>query len=180
MKQYYEAEVLFQLMEREGFNIPSSVPPYESEIKAYLINQVKQAYPKLTDYEAEWLLYNYTKHLPAEFPIQTVANATSATFENVVPFAYQNAVLKGQTFVNLSGCKNLECAKNKQFSLTKPNLIRGNKTYILIFTHTGADGDRVGLQEYEGEMGGLLITQLLWQVTLQNNIIFLQQKKIQV
>lgn len=57
----YESEVLFKLMEREGFNIPSSVPPYESEIKAYLINQLKLAYPKLTDYEAEWLLYNYTK-----------------------------------------------------------------------------------------------------------------------
>ena len=102
MKQYYESEVLFQLMEREGFNIPSSVPPYESEIKAYLINQVKQAYPKLTDYEAEWLLYNYTKHLPADFPISSVTNATSATFENVVPFAYQNAVLKGQTLVNVN------------------------------------------------------------------------------
>ena len=97
MKQYYESEVLFQLMEREGFNIPSSVPPYEAEIKVYLINQVKQAYPKLTDYEAEWLLYNYTKHLPAEFPISSVANATSATFENVVPFAYQTAILKGST-----------------------------------------------------------------------------------
>ncbi len=39
-------------MERDGFNIPSSVPPYETEIKAYLINQVKLSYPKLTDYEA--------------------------------------------------------------------------------------------------------------------------------
>ena len=54
MKCQYESEILFKLMERDGFNIPSSVPPYESEIKAYLINQVKQAYPKLTDYEAEW------------------------------------------------------------------------------------------------------------------------------
>ena len=97
MKQYYESEVLYKLMERDGFNIPSSVPPYESEIKAYLINQVKQAYPKLTDYEAEWLLYNYTKHLPADFPISSVIDATTATFENVVPFAYQSAILTGST-----------------------------------------------------------------------------------
>ena len=97
MKQYYESEILFKLMERDGFNVPSSVPPYESEIKVFLINQVKQAYPKLTDYEAEWLLYNYTKHLPADFPVSTVTNATHAHFENVVPFAYHDAILKGCT-----------------------------------------------------------------------------------
>ena len=101
MKHYYESEILFKLMERDGFNVPSSVPPYESEIKAFLINQVKQAYPKLTDYEAEWLLYNYTKHLPADFPVSTITNATTAHFENVVPFAYQSAILTGQTLVNL-------------------------------------------------------------------------------
>lgn len=97
MKHQYESEILYRLMERDGFNIPSSVPPYESEIKAYLINQVKQAYPKLTDYEAEWLLYNYTHHLPADFPISSVTDVTTATFENVVPFAYQSAILKGST-----------------------------------------------------------------------------------
>ena len=76
MKQQYESEILSKIMERDGFNIPSSVPPYEAEIKAYLINQVKQAYPKLTDYEAEWLLYNYTKQLPADFLIESVSNVT--------------------------------------------------------------------------------------------------------
>ena len=106
MKQYYESEILFQLMEREGFNIPSSVPPYESEIKAYLINQVKQAYPKLTDYEAEWLFYNHTKHLPAEFPIHSLINVTEATVDNVVPYAYKSAVLKGQTLVNIINSNN--------------------------------------------------------------------------
>ena len=102
MKHHYESEILYHLMERDGFNIPSSVPPYEAEIKSYLINQVKLGYPKLTDYEAEWLLYNYTSHLPADFPVSSVANVTSATFENVVPFAYQSAILTGQTLVNLS------------------------------------------------------------------------------
>ena len=107
MKQYYESEVLYQLMERDGFNIPSSVPPYESEIKAYLINQVKLAYPKLTDYEAEWLLYNYTKHLPAEFPISSVSNVTEATINNVVPYAYKSAILKGNTERVFVPLKNL-------------------------------------------------------------------------
>lgn len=42
MKQLYESEILNKLMERDGFNIPSSVPPYEAEIKSYLINQVNK------------------------------------------------------------------------------------------------------------------------------------------
>ena len=52
--------------------------------------------------------------------------------------------------------KNLECVQNKQFALTKSNLIRGNKTYILIFTHTGTDGDKFAFQEYEAEMGWII------------------------
>ena len=108
MKHIYESEVLNKLMERDGLNIPSSVPPYESEIKAYLINQVKLAYPKLTDYEAEWLLYNYTKHLPADFPIETITNVTEGIVNNVVPYAYKSAILKGQTLVNLLNDDNIE------------------------------------------------------------------------
>ena len=87
MKHQYESEILFRLMERDGFNIPSSVPPYESEIKAYLIEQVKLAYPKLTDYESEWLLYNYTNHIPAEFPLETMEIPVEATTQNLMSFA---------------------------------------------------------------------------------------------
>lgn len=75
---------------------------------------------------------------------------------NVMDGHAKSAILKGNTLVNLSRYKNLECVQNKQFSLTKPNLIRGNKTYILIFTHTGADGDRFVFQEYEGETGWII------------------------
>ena len=67
MSQYYESEVLLKLMERDGLNIPSSVPPYEADIKANLINQVKPSYTKLMDYEAEWLTYNYTTQNLASF-----------------------------------------------------------------------------------------------------------------
>ena len=121
MKHQYESEILFRLMERDGFNIPSSVPPYEAEIKAYLIEQVKLAYPKLNDYEAEWLLYNYTKHLPAEFPISSVSNVTKASFENVVPFAYQSAILKGKTLVN--------CVDNSKVTVT--DATKDNDIYTL-------------------------------------------------
>ena len=136
MKQYYESEVLFQLMERDGLNIPSSVPPYEAEIKAYLINQVKQAYPKLTDYEAEWLLYNYTKHLPAEFPISSVSDVTEATFENVVPFAYQSAILTGQTKYKIGDLVQNQFVSSYSFStnsyldLNDGTLINGTSSHL--------------------------------------------------
>ena len=97
MIHIYESELLYKLMERDGLNIPSSIPKYESEIKAYLIDQVKLGYPKLNDYEAEWLLYNYTNHIPAEFPIETITTDTVATINNVVPYAYKSAILKGST-----------------------------------------------------------------------------------
>lgn len=68
----------------------------------------------------------------------------------------KSAILKGQTLVNLSMQKKSECVITNQFSLTKPNLIRGNKTYILIFTHTGADGDRFAFQEYDDKKGWII------------------------
>ena len=147
MKQYYESEVLFQLMERDGLNIPSSVPPYEAEIKAYLINQVKQAYPKLTDYEAEWLLYNYTKHLPAEFPISSVSGVTKASFENVVPFAYQSAILKGHTLVNLSTFKNnsvTQSASSGYISISDITQIKPSTDYTFIYYVTLSNITSVG------------------------------------
>ena len=137
MKHQYESEILFRLMERDGFNIPSSVPPYEAEIKAYLIEQVKLAYPKLNDYEAEWLLYNYTKHLPADFPISSVSNVTKASFENVVPFAYQSAILKGHTLVNLQEKGKWKINDDNAYYSPrhKASLIKTNTKYIIYFTN---------------------------------------------
>ena len=145
MKQYYESEVLYKLMERDGFNIPSSVPPYESEIKAYLINQVKQAYPKLTDYEAEWLLYNYTNHLPADFPISSVSNVTNATFENVVPFAYQSAILKGNTLVNLLKLKQFSTGLGYQKNVLNMGL-KSDTKYIFIADAKNEGGNQFNLK----------------------------------
>ena len=53
------------------------------------------------DYRPEWLNYNLEGHLPADFPVETLSNVTSATVDNVVPYAYRSAILKGQTLVNL-------------------------------------------------------------------------------
>ena len=99
----YESELLYELMKRDGDDTPSDVLPYESELKEKYLNQVVGAYPKLQDYRPEWLNYNLYHHLPSNFPVETVTNVSNATFQNVVPYAYGQALLKGQTLVNLSG-----------------------------------------------------------------------------
>lgn len=100
MSLKYESELLYDLMKRDGDDAPSDVLPYESELKEKYLNQVVGAYPKLQDYRPEWLNYNLYHHLPSDFPVETVTDVTHATFQNVVPYAYGKAVLKGQTLVN--------------------------------------------------------------------------------
>ena len=100
MSLKYESELLYDLMKRDGDDAPSDVLPYESELKEKYLNQVVGAYPKLQDYRPEWLNYNLYHHLPSDFPVETVTDVTHATFQNVVPYAYKSAILKGQTLVN--------------------------------------------------------------------------------
>ena len=93
----YESEVLFDLMKRDGEDAPSDVLSYESELKEKYLSQVMGAYPKVQDYRPEWLYYNLYSQLPSDFPDESVANVTSASFYNVVPYAYTSAILKGNT-----------------------------------------------------------------------------------
>ena len=98
----YESEILFELMKRDGDDNPSDVLPYESELKEKYLQQVEGAYPKLQDYRPEWLNYNLSAHLPSGFPAEALTDVTQATIDNVVPYAYGSAILKGNTLVNLS------------------------------------------------------------------------------
>ena len=103
-------------------------------------------------------------NIDIEYVLYTLSTGYS-TLYNTAEKPVKSAILKGNTLVNLSNYKNLECVPNMQFSLTKPNLISGNKTYILIFTHTGANGDTFAFQEYKAELGWIINH----QVTLVSN-----------
>ena len=93
----YESEILYELMKRDGLLNPSQDHlPYESELKEKYVNDVEGAYPKLQDYRAEWLNYAYNNPI-GEFPYVTLSDVTNATIENVVPYAYKSAILKGNT-----------------------------------------------------------------------------------
>ena len=93
----YESEVLYDLMKRDGLLNPSQDNlPYESELKEKYVDDVKGSYPKLIDYRAEWLNYAYENPIGV-FPYETLTNVTEATINNVVPYAYKSAILKGNT-----------------------------------------------------------------------------------
>ena len=130
----YESEILFDLMKRDGDNTPSDVLPYESELKEKYLKQVEGAYPKLQDYRSEWMNYNLVAHLPADFPVETLTNVTEATVDNVVPYAYGSAILKGQTLVNIAKNRcNMTLNKTTFYAdLDVAYSLKANTTYAII------------------------------------------------
>ena len=144
----YESEILYDLMKRDGLlNPPQNKLPYESELKEKYLNDVAGAYPKLNDYRSEWLNYALEDGV-GEFPYVTLTDVTNATIDNVVPYAYRSAILKGNTIINLvnnftfgTGVEETD----NYFTLTQTNtaenivvnietsLIKLNNDYTLIY-----------------------------------------------
>ena len=90
----YESEIIAEILEKRGHK--KSSLHYQSECIETWIEETKGAYPKLCDYESEWL--NYINENPlGEFPYETITDVTEATINNVVPYAYKSAILKGST-----------------------------------------------------------------------------------
>ena len=98
MKHHYESQLIEEIVEARGHE--KSSLHYQSECIETWIAEAKGAYPKLCDYESEWL--NYINRNPiGEFPYVVLSDVREATIDNVVPLAYKSAVLKGQTLVNI-------------------------------------------------------------------------------
>ena len=96
----YQSELIKEIVEARGHK--KSSLHYESECIETWIEEAKGAYPKLCDYESEWLNYiSILDDTGGEFPYETITDVTEATIDNVVPYAYKSAVLKGQSLVNL-------------------------------------------------------------------------------
>ena len=145
----YESEILFDLMKRDGDDTPSDVLPYESELKEKYLEQVEGAYPKLQDYRPEWLNYNLNAHLPADFPVETLSNVTEATVDNVVPYAYRSAILKGHTLNNItkSRTSDLSISDTKWWYYSDNNItMRNNEKYLIKFNTVG--GTNINYNEF--------------------------------
>ena len=90
----FEAEIIKDIVDSRGHTKTSI--HYQSECVEEWVKEVEGAYPKLCDYQPEWLNYSAENKIGV-FPYATLTDITNATVENVVPYAYKRAILKGNT-----------------------------------------------------------------------------------
>ena len=175
----YESELIKEIVDSRGHG-KSSIH-YESECAETWIEEAKGAYPKLCDYEAEWLYYisilddtgGSEKPEPdpkpdpepnpkpdpepepeepeppiGEFPYETLIDVTEATVDNVVPYAYKTAILKGAMLHNLisnpSDEKIVGLSSQTQAKYNYINKIDLSKKYTLQFTISNFSGSTIG------------------------------------
>ena len=98
----YKSELIKEIVESRGHE--KSSLHYESECVETWIKEAKGGYPKLCDYQSEWLSYinklegGGTEQPPiGEFPYIVLSDVTEANIDNVVPYVYKSAILKGNT-----------------------------------------------------------------------------------
>ena len=140
----YKSELIHDILEQRGHEFPNL--HYQSECVEAWIEEAKGAYPKLCDYESEWL--NYIVENPiGEFPYETVTTNSTATINNVVPLAYKSAILSGQTLVNLGVNTNgkLLTPTDINYDVTCSYLEVGKTYYVIVKTNsTSETGVRCG------------------------------------
>ena len=133
----YQSEIIKEIIDTRGHD--KSSLHYESECIESWVDEDKGSYPKLCDYQSEWL--NYINENPlGGFPYETLEDVTKATLNNVVPYAYKSAILKGNTLVNMvtdntTNGYTLE-QDGSSIKYAKFNLIDGfesNEIYTIIF-----------------------------------------------
>ncbi len=103
----FEAEIIKDIVDSRGHTKTSI--HYQSECVEEWVKEVEGAYPKLCDYQPEWLNYS-AENKVGVFPYATLTDVTNATVENVVPYAYKRAILSGQTLVNMFQFKGTHTA----------------------------------------------------------------------
>ena len=150
----YKSEIINDILEQRGHEMPAL--HYESECIEAWINEAKGAYPKLCDYESEWLNYIMENHI-GEFPYETITDVTDATVNNVVPLAYKSAILKGQTLVNLNNSEKSKSSSSNVCDFTMVYL-KPNTTYTIIFkmSYSGTESN--------GTLGFLTTDKTNWNV----------------
>ena len=95
----YEADIIKDIVDSRGHTKTSI--HYQSECVEEWVKEVEGAYPKLCDYQPEWLNYS-AENKVGVFPYTALTDVTNATVENVVPYAYKSAILRGQTLKNIN------------------------------------------------------------------------------
>ena len=138
----YQSEIIHEILEQRGHG--KSSLHYQSECIETWLEEVKGSYPKLTEYQAEWLNYMLENPL-GEFPYVALIDVTGATVNNVVPYAYKSAILKGQTLVNIVHEDiYMDTVKLRSANYTL-NGVKPNTNYLVKYTVGGTVGGRLAL-----------------------------------
>ena len=130
----YEADIIKEIVDSRGHTKTSI--HYQSECVEEWVKEAEGAYPKLCDYQSEWL--NYIDENPiGNFPYVTLTDVTNATVENVVPYDYKRASLTGQTLVNISKFEsNIERTSTGTSQSIRSNdvtMLKTSTTYTFIY-----------------------------------------------
>ena len=135
----FEAEIIKDIVDSRGHTKTSI--HYQSECVEEWVKEVEGAYPKLCDYQPEWLNYS-AENKVGVFPYATLTDVTNATVENVVPYAYKRAILKGNTLINvhinkknkylIPTIKTFDIQTNKSVKATINDAMTGN-LYTLVY-----------------------------------------------
>ena len=149
----YQSELIKEIVDKRGHKFPSL--HYQSECVEEWIKEVAGAYPKLCDYEGEWL--NYIVESPiGEFPYVTLSDVTEATINNVVPYAYKSAILSGNTLVNLSCLKDINMQQNQTVKISTETVKKGTVYTFKFFVSKNNDAQRIRIRFYNGASLGVL------------------------
>ena len=155
----YQSELIKDIVDTRGHE--KSSLHYESECIRAWIEETKGAYPKLCDYESEWL--NYINENPiGKFPYETVRANPTATINNVVPHEYKSAILYGKS-VTIDG--TLQSVKMPVLTTTNED---GTKTIIL---STPEDLELRGIGDIQDELDCLTgeVTERIKEVVLNGS-----------
>ena len=137
-----QSEIIREILEQRGHE--KSSLHYQSECIETWLEEVKGSYPKLTEYQAEWLNYMLENPL-GEFPYVALIDVTGATVNNVVPYAYKSAILKGQTLVNIVHEDiYMDTVKLRSANYTL-NGVKPDTNYLVKYTVGGTVGGRLAL-----------------------------------
>ena len=192
----YQSELIEEIVDTRGHK--ESSLHYESECIETWIKEAKGAYPKLCDYESEWL--NYISILDdtggsedpkppiGEFPYVVLSDVTEATIDNVVPYAYKSAILKGNTLSAkpLTVIGNVESTINADNSVTmignggwhhvdyeSSNFVGNKATFVILFSENTVGYDLTYFQfsGFNVENNVINTNSFKWYGTITGNTI---------
>ena len=149
----YQSELIEEIVDTRGHK--ESSLHYESECIETWIKEAKGAYPKLCDYESEWLKYisilddtggSEDPEPPiGEFPYIVLSDVTEATIDNVVPYAYKSAILRGDTLVNVVSEQTFGGNKTVYEHRFYDNIFNQGETFTIFVVNPNVTTIKVGL-----------------------------------